>query len=164
MNNWQLYLAIFILILLVSIKVKEGNTLPDYATHYDKPSDLIQEVQSIIKGEPNYDKNQYQNTRYENRKLENIRNDVNNIYIRESEILAQCKRDLDTVFNKISVTEKDTALVREEIATQEAILKQWDEKLRQLNEVIGQKENERRDREGIFNSKIRENNECRAKL
>ena len=102
MKDWQFYLAILILIILINIKVKETLDIPERATAYDKPSELIAEVQSIIKGEPNHDKIQYTNTKTSSDILQTNRDTAYTINVREGGILDTCNTDLERINNDIA--------------------------------------------------------------
>jgi len=165
MKNWQLYLAIFILILLVSIKVKEGNTIPNYATHYDKPSELIKEVQSIIKDEPNYDKNKYQNTRSENQKLEKIRNDLKKVNKYEKEVvLPECNKRRGVIEAKIGEAETQTRLKKEEIAEQNKILETVTTQVENIKKQIKNKQDILSEKLRILQGLVGELVSCNIKL
>jgi len=91
MKDWQFYLAILILIILVNIKVKEGNeVLPEYVYNYNKPSEIIAEVQSIINRDPNPDKIRYVDTKQQSNQLDINRDEENDTLNSNSAILKQC--------------------------------------------------------------------------
>jgi hypothetical protein len=110
MKDWQFYLAILILIILINIKLKENLDIPERATAYDKPSELIKEIKSIIKGEPNYDKIQYTNTKASSDILQNNRDSAHSINVRESGILDTCNTDLEHINNDIKLMTDATDL------------------------------------------------------
>jgi hypothetical protein len=110
MKDWQFYLAILILIILINIKVKENldTDIPARATAYDKPSDIIKKTQSILNEEPNYDKNQYINTKTSSDILEKNRDIAYSTNIREGSILDKCNEALDVILEEIKVIKKET--------------------------------------------------------
>jgi hypothetical protein len=110
MKDWQICIAILILIILINIKLKENLDLPERATAYDKPSELINEIQSIIKGDSNYDKTRYTNTKASSDILQNNRDSAYSINIRESGILDTCNTDLEHINNDIKLMTDATDL------------------------------------------------------
>jgi len=135
MKDWQFYLAILILIILINIKLKENLDIPERATAYDKPSELINEMQSIMKGEPNYDKTQYIKTKTGSDILENNRDSAYSINVRESGILDTCNTDLERINNDITFISDQTALCNEELTKRT-------DKLNTCNASLSQRINE----------------------
>jgi hypothetical protein len=116
MKDWQFYLAILILIILVNIKVKEGyEILPEYVYNYNKPSEIIDEMQTIINDEPNPDKIRYVDTKQQSNQLETNRNNENDTYISNNTILKNCNSELDGINNTIITTENETRFLQQQL-------------------------------------------------
>lgn len=134
MKDWQFYLAILILIILVNIKVKEGNeVLPEYVYNYNKPSEIIDEMQSIIIDEPNPDKIRYVDTKQQSNQLETNRDEENDIYNIDNASLNKCNFELAGINNTITSTENETRLAQEQLDTIEIPLLN---KCNQLSQLI----------------------------
>jgi hypothetical protein len=139
MKDWQFYLAILILIILVNIKVKEGNeVLPEYVHNYNKPSEIIDNVQTIISNGPNPDKIRYMDTRQQSYQLETNRDNENDMYNSNNQLLKTCNIDLEGINNTIVSTDNETRLAQQQLDNIEIpILNKWSEFDRKIIEYDG---------------------------
>jgi exonuclease VII small subunit len=102
MIHWQFYLSLLVFVVLINLKVKEGNfAIPDNAVVYKSPLQMMDTMKDIMDDKKTNDMVENNNLIYDLQASNDHLADANTIYARDQETYKTCKINLAQVNSNI---------------------------------------------------------------